>query len=136
MSKTVIITTDPIADMLTRIRNAILVRKSEVQMPHSKLKETVARILADYGFLADVKTDGEGITKSLKIVINDENDYAKITEIKRLSRPGRRTYVKADEIPTVKRGRGIVVISTSQGVMSGQDAKAKKLGGELICEVY
>ena len=136
MNKTVVITTDPIADMLTRIRNAILVNKPSVELPHSKLKETVARILADSGFLAEVKASGEGTAKSLSIVINGEGDYAKITEIKRISRPGRRVYVKADEIPTVKRGRGMVVVSTSQGVMSGQDAKAKKLGGELICEVY
>lgn len=136
MNKTVVITTDPIADMLTRIRNAILVNKTSVQMPHSKLKETVARILADYGFLAEVKASGEGTSKTLELVIHDDGDYAKITEISRLSRPGRRIYVKADEIPTVKRGRGIVVVSTSQGVMSGQDAKVKKLGGELICEVY
>ena len=130
MGKTITITTDPIADMLTRIRNAILVNKSSVDMPHSKLKETVARILADSGFVAEVRSIESDGRKNLSIVINDEDSSANITEITRLSRPGRRVYVKTDDIPTVKRGRGIVIISTSQGVMSGKDAKAKKLGGE------
>lgn len=136
MNKTITITTDPIADMLTRIRNAIMVNKSIVEMPHSKLKETVARILVDYGFLAEVKAVEANGLKNLAIVINGEGSSATITEVSRLSRPGRRVYIKADAIPTVKRGRGIVIVSTSQGVMSGRDAKAKKLGGELICEVY
>ncbi len=131
-----VVSTDPIADMLTRIRNGIAVGKSEVTMPHSKVKETVARILADYGFVRDVKASEEDGRKALTIVINDENQPARITEIARVSRPGRRVYVKADEIPAVKRGRGIVVVSTSHGVMAGQEAVAKHLGGELICKVY
>jgi small subunit ribosomal protein S8 len=129
------VSTDPIADMFTRIRNAIAVNKHEVSMPHSKIKEAVAKILADNGFLQSVSVSDNGF-KILNITINDEEANATITEIERLSKPGRRMYVGADKIPTVKRGRGIVIISTSSGVMTGKDAKAKRLGGELIGQVY
>jgi small subunit ribosomal protein S8 len=129
------VSTDPISDMFTRIRNAIAVNKQEVSMPHSKIKEAVARILADNGFLANVSVSGDGF-KTLHITINSEDANAAITEIARLSKPGRRSYVGADKIPTVKRGRGIVIVSTSSGVMTGKEAKAKRLGGELIGQVY
>lgn len=131
-----ITSTDPIADMLSRIRNAINVRKHEVSMPHSNVKESVARLLKDNGFLSDVSVSGEGITKSLTIVINDESENARITEIVRMSTPGRRFYAKAKEIPTVKRGRGLVIVSTSKGMMTGVEAKNQGVGGELICKVY
>lgn len=130
------ISTDPIADMLSRVRNAIAVNKSTVEMPHSILKESVAKVLAANGFLSNVKASSEDDRKLLQITINDDRLPAKITEISRISRPGRRVYVKAAEIPMVRRGRGIVVVSTSKGVMTGQEAKAKGLGGELICKVY
>jgi small subunit ribosomal protein S8 len=136
MNKTNLVSTDPIADMLSRVRNAVSVNKTEVTMPHSKVKETVAKILAQNGFLNDVKASEENGRKSLIIQINSEDEPAKITEISRLSRPGRRMYVKSDAIPTIKRGRGLVVISTSRGIMTGQQAASQKLGGELICEVY
>lgn len=128
--------TDPIADMLSRIRNAINVRKNEVSMPHSNVKESVARLLKDNGFLSDVRVSGEGITKTLAITIHDESENARITEIVRLSTPGRRFYAKAKEIPTVKRGRGLVIVSTSKGMMTGVEAKNQGVGGELICKVY
>ena len=137
MSKVVsIVSTDPIADMLSRIRNAIAVNSREVSLPHSKVKETVAKILADNGFLQGAKVQDDDGRKSLVITINGDGESAKITEIHRLSRPGRRMYVKSPAIPTVRHGRGLVVISTSQGIMAGKDAADKKLGGELICEVY
>jgi small subunit ribosomal protein S8 len=131
------VSTDPIADMLTRIRNAIAVRKHEVTLPHSNLKEAVAKILEESNFIDTVRVEGDkpGF-KSLRIVINHEGTNARITEIARLSTPGRRLYSSADEIPTVKRGRGIVIVSTSKGVMSGAKARAQHLGGELICKVY
>jgi small subunit ribosomal protein S8 len=122
--------------MLSRLRNAIAVNKQQVSLPHSKVKETIARILADNGFVSSVKVDTEDDRKQLIITINSEDESAKITEINRLSRPGRRLYVKSPAVPTVKRGRGIVVISTSHGIMTGREAAAKNLGGELICEVY
>ena len=130
------VSSDPISDMLTRIRNAIAVRKSEVRLPHSNVKQTVAQILAENNFVQGVHVEEETGRKVLKIVINETEQNAVITEIARLSKPGRRLYTSAADIPTVKRGRGMVIVSTSQGVMSGADAKAKRLGGELICKVY
>ena len=128
--------TDPIADMLTRIRNAISVRKREVVLPHSNIKETVAKALADANFIDRIEVSPATVGKQLKIVINSEDAQARITSIERLSKPGRRVYVAAEEIPTVQQGRGIVVISTSKGVMTGREAKKQRLGGELICKVY
>ncbi|MDO8592053.1 MAG: 30S ribosomal protein S8 [bacterium] len=130
------VSTDPIADMLTRIRNAIAVNKNEVSLPYSSQKETIAVILVKNGFLKDVKSSATDNHKLLNIVINDSDANPKITEIVRLSRPGRREYVNAKEIPVLKRGRGMIIISTSKGVMTGVEAKNKKLGGELICQVY
>jgi small subunit ribosomal protein S8 len=130
------VSTDPISDMFTRIRNAIAVNKRELSLPYSGIKETVAKILADNGFLKEVTIENGGLHKNLHIVINDEDTNSTITEIERLSRPGRRVYVGADKIPRVKRGRGIVIVSTSSGVMTGQEAKTKRLGGELIGQVY
>jgi small subunit ribosomal protein S8 len=131
-----ITSTDPIADMLSRIRNAIAVRKHEVTMPHSKSKEAVAKLLKQNGFLSAIRVTDATIGKTLAITINDESENARITEIQRLSKPGRRYYVGAKEIPTVKRGRGVVIVSTSKGMMTGKDAQAQGVGGELICKVY
>jgi small subunit ribosomal protein S8 len=128
--------TDPISDMLTRIRNAINVRKNEVLLPHSNLKEAVARVLANNKFIDDVSVIDASVGKTLKIVINPEDSNARITEIVRLSKPGRRQYANVKDIPTVKQGRGMVIVSTSKGLMTGVEAKNKKLGGELICKVY
>jgi len=129
-------TTDPIADMLTRIRNAINVRKHEISLPHSKIKEAVARSLQANGFIDAVSVTDLSVGKQLHIVINAEDANARITEIKRLSKPGRRHYSNAREIPTVKRGRGVVIVSTSKGLMTGAEAKAQGLGGELIASIY
>ncbi len=128
--------TDPIADMLSRIRNAIAVNQSEISLPHSKVKEAVAKLLRDNNFLNRVEVADEGIGKALKLIINDKTANANITEIKRLSKPGRRHYVGVSAIPTVKQGRGMVIISTPQGLMTGSEAKLKGVGGELVCEVY
>lgn len=133
MSRT---TTDPISDMLTRIRNAIAVRKSEVNLPHSKIKEAVARLLQETKFIDRVEVSDATVGKTLTVKINDEHANARITEIVRVSKPGRRYYVNAQEIPTVKRGRGLVIVSTSKGLMTGDQAKAQHIGGELICKVY
>jgi small subunit ribosomal protein S8 len=130
------VSTDPIADMLTRIRNAINVRKSEVAMPHSKAKQAIAELLKQSGFVADVTVADADLGKTLKIVINHEDENARITEIVRLSKPGRRAYSSSKEIPVVKRGRGVVIVSTSKGVMTGAQAKKQGVGGELICKVY
>lgn len=129
-------TTDPIADMLTRIRNAINVRKHEVILPHSNIKEAIAKILKDSNYIDEVSVKTDEIGKLLIIKINQENTNPRITEIVRLSRPGRRSYVKAQKIPKVKQGRGLVILSTSKGILSGDKAKLDNLGGELICKVY
>ncbi len=130
------VSTDPIADMLSRIRNAVAVRKHAVAMPHSKVKESVAKILKQSGFIDEVTVTKATIGKTMEITINQDGTNARITEIARLSRPGRRQYIGSDKIPTVKQGRGIVVISTSKGIMTGAEAKKKGIGGELICKVY
>lgn len=130
------VSTDPIADMLTRIRNAVSVRKSEVVLPHSKVKQAVAELLKTSGFVSDVSVADATVGKSLRIVLNHEGENARITEIVRISKPGRREYTGVKEIPVVKRGRGVVIISTSKGLMTGSEAKKQGLGGELICKVY
>ena len=128
--------TDPIADMFTRIRNAIAVQKNEVSLPHSNIKESVARLLQESNFVDGVSVADAPVGKTLTVKINGENSNARITEIVRLSKPGRRFYVNSKEIPVVKRGRGVVILSTSHGLMTGDQAKAQKVGGELICKVY
>lgn len=131
-----IVSTDPIADMLTRIRNAINVNKSEVLLPHSKIKFAIAQLLAENNFVNSVSAVDMSMGKMIKIVINNENTNANITEITRISKPGRRHYAGSGEIPVVKRGRGIIIVSTSKGLMTDKDARKQRLGGELICKVY
>jgi small subunit ribosomal protein S8 len=130
------VSTDPISDMLTRVRNAIAVRKPTVDVPYSRVKQDVAQILKSKGFIEKTETNGEGIEKKLVIQINQGDKNPSITEIVRISRPGRRVYSSAKDIPVVKRGRGIVIISTSKGVMAGDEAKKNQVGGELLCKVY
>jgi small subunit ribosomal protein S8 len=105
-------------------------------MPHSNVKESVAKLLKDNRFVDDVKVEKAEVGKTLIVTINDMNENARITEIARLSTPGRRHYAKATEIPAVKHGRGIVIVSTSKGMMTGLEAKKQGVGGELICKVY
>ncbi len=129
-------TTDPIADLLTRIRNAIMVGKNEIRLPSSKLKVTIAKELKKARYLSEVKVESAKPRDELVIVINQPGENANITEITRLSKPGRRVYVHASEIPKVKNGRGMVLVSTSKGVLSGQEATKNRLGGELLLKVY
>lgn len=128
--------TDPIADMLTRIRNASMVGKSEVRLPSSKLKQTVAEQLKKAGYLESVKIEKAKPQDELVITIFEDGRAPVFTEIERVSRPGRRVYAGASDIPKVKNGRGIVLVSTSKGVMTGVEAIKQRLGGELICKVY
>lgn len=128
--------TDPIADLLTRIRNAVMVGKNEITVPSSKLKVTVANELKKAHYLADVKVESAKPRDILVITINKAGESANITEITRLSKPGRRVYVGASEIPRIKSGRGIVLVSTSKGVLTGQNAIKQRLGGELLLKVY
>lgn len=128
--------TDPIADLLTRIRNAIAVGKNEITVPTSRQKETVARVLKAAGYLKDVKIEKAQPRANLVVTIMDEEGISTIHEINRVSKPGRRVYAKMAEIPKVKSGRGIYIISTSKGVMTSHEAVKAGLGGELICKVY
>lgn len=128
--------TDPIADLLTRVRNAMLAGKNDVRLPASKIKLTIAQQLQKAGYLASVKLEKGTPRDTIVIEICEEGKNPTITEIKRVSKPGRRVYSSASDIPKVKSGRGIVLISTSQGVMTGQEAYKNRLGGELLCEVY
>ena len=128
--------TDPIADLLTRIRNASMVGKTEVRVPTSKIKKVVAEALKANKYLVDVKEEAGKPRGTLVITINKPGENSVINEITRLSKPGRRVYVKAEEIPKVKSGRGLVLVSTSKGVITGQQAVKLRLGGELLLKVY
>ena len=124
--------TDPIADMLTRIRNAHLALHKEVSVPRSKMKEAMATILKQEGYVEDVTVDERNITIALKYV----KGRPAITGLKRISKPGRRVYVGAHQIPRVQNGLGICILSTSRGVLDGMTSQADKTGGELLCEVW
>ena len=130
--------TDPIADMLTRIRNAALARHDRTEMPASRLKAAVAEILKLEGFIADCRpSEGEGGPKKLTIVLKYGRDRSSaIDGVRRVSRPGRRVYVRHDRIPRVFSGLGISILSTSRGLMSDREARRQKVGGELLCEVW
>lgn len=130
------VSTDPIADMLSRIRNAIAVRKNTVSMPHSNNKEAIAKLLKENGYVHEVSSEKAAVGKTLVITIYPVDAAASITEIKRLSTPGRRLYAGVNNIPKIKQGRGIVILSTSKGMMTDKQAKAQNIGGELICSVY
>ena len=128
--------TDPIADMLTRIRNAGSVGHSETRCPFSKLKISIAKVLAAEGFISDVRSEqGRFETLILELRYADEGRHM-IDGIKRVSSPGRRVYVGGSEIPRVRNGLGMLVLSTSKGVMCDRDARAANIGGEVICEVW
>lgn len=129
-------TTDPIADLLTRIRNAKMVGKTEIRVPSSKLKKVVAEQLAKNGYLTKVAVEAAKPRDILVVTINDPDENSTIHEITRVSKPGRRVYVAAADIPKVKSGRGLVLVSTSKGVMTGQEAVKNKLGGEILLKVY
>ncbi|MEM7411727.1 MAG: 30S ribosomal protein S8 [Myxococcota bacterium] len=129
--------TDPIADMLTRIRNAGVARHSETRCPSSKQKLAVAHVLQNAGFLDDVKVEARGGHPSLVLGIRyDDGGVPLIDGIRRVSKPGRRVYVGKDEVPKVRAGLGVAVISTSRGILSDSDARAQNVGGEVVCEVW
>lgn len=128
--------TDPVADLLTRIRNAGLAGKNEVRLPSSKLKFTIAMQLKKNKYLADVKVEAGKPRDTLVVTINNPGENSVINEITRMSKPGRRIYVAANDIPRIKSGRGMVLVSTSKGVISGHEAVKQRLGGELLLKIY
>jgi small subunit ribosomal protein S8 len=129
--------TDPIADMLTRIRNAIIARHPKVDVPASRLKTDIARILKDEGYIANYKLTEEGPVKLIRIYLKyTPANLPVISRIERVSRPGCRVYVGADDIPRVLGGMGINILTTPQGVMTGSSARKQRVGGELLCQVW
>lgn len=128
--------TDPIADMLTRIRNAGMARQRRVDMPVSKLKTEIARLLKDNAYIHDYKLLDDGKHGVLRLYLKYYQEKPIIRELKRVSRPGLRRYVAVEEIPRVRNGLGMAVLSTSQGVMTDREARAAKVGGELLAIVY
>ena len=129
--------TDPIADMLTRIRNASRVGHSELRCPASKLKASVAKVLSDEGFIGAVRSDEDAAFPTLVLELRYVDEGRSLIDgIKRVSSPSRRVYVGSGEIPRVRNGLGMLVLSTSRGVMCDRDARAAKVGGEVICEVW
>ena len=128
--------TDQIADLLTRIRNAVMVGKHEILVPTSKLKVGVAEVLKKNGYLADYEVVEGAPRGMLKVTINEPGAIAKINEISKVSKPGRRVYSSADDLPTIKSGRGMIIVSTSKGLMTGREAKKNRLGGEILVKVW
>lgn len=126
---------DPIADMLTRVRNAQMVNKKEVRMPESKLKQAIARVLKDEGYISDFRQEGEGPARQLVITLKYFEGKPVIEHLSRVSRPGLRIYMGKADLPQVKNGLGIAIVSTSKGVMSSRAARRIGEGGEIICLV-
>ena len=129
--------TDPIADTLTRIRNASKQKHATVEMPLSKIKVEIVRILKENGFITDYKVTGEGVHRNICVSLRyAKTDAPIMTGIKRVSTPGRRVYVGKDEIPKVMGGIGIVILSTSKGLLSDREARRERSGGEVLCYVW
>jgi len=129
--------TDPIADLLTRIRNAGLARLDRVDVPHSKVKVAVAQILKSEGYVSDCRVTEGHPSKVLTVFLKYGSDHLHVIDgLRRVSRPGRRVYVPATRIPRVRDGLGVSVLSTPQGLMSDRDARKKNIGGEILCEVW
>ena len=129
--------TDPIADMLTRVRNANQMRDKEVEVPASKMKEEIARILKEEGFIVDYKIKKNDVQNIIVLSLKyTEKKERVITGLKRISKPGLRVYVKADEVPKVLNGLGIAILSTSKGVMTDKNARKENLGGEVLAYIW
>jgi small subunit ribosomal protein S8 len=131
------VTSDPIADMLTRVRNAIRARHPKVDVPASNLKAEIARILKEEGYIANYKVAEEGVKKVIKIYLKYAPDNSPvITGIERISRPGCRNYAGKNEIPRIQGGLGVTILTTARGVMTGRNARREGVGGEILCSVW
>ena len=128
--------TDQVADLLTRIRNAVMVGKNEILVPTSKLKVGVTDVLVRNGYLAGYEVIEGSPRGMLHVTINEPGTVTKINEITKVSKPGRRVYSSADDLPVVKSGRGMIIVSTSQGLMTGKEARKQRLGGEILVKVW
>ena len=128
--------TDPIADMIIRIKNAYLARKQQVMVPHSKLKQTIAEILVKEKYVESVEVQETKPQKSLMLTLRYVGKTPSITDVKRISKPGRRLYSPVDEIPRALGGYGIVIVSTNKGILTGKQAKQSGVGGEVLCAIW
>lgn len=129
--------TDPISDLLTRLRNASAVKKQIVEVPASKIKYSIAKILENQGYVSGVEQYQDGVRAMMRITLKyGDHRMPAITDIRRVSKPGLRIYRKAEELRTVRSGYGISIVSTPNGLMTGSEAKKRRLGGEVICEVF
>jgi small subunit ribosomal protein S8 len=129
--------TDPIADMLTRIRNAITARKAKVIMPASNMKQRIAEVLRHEGFVGAISSEADGKQGLLSIELRyDNNNHNAIQGIRRVSKPGQRSYARHTGLPRVRSGLGIAILTTSKGVMTEREARKQGVGGELLCEVW
>ena len=131
-----IASTDKIADLITRIRNAIMVGKNEILVPTSKLKAQVVEVLKKNGYVAEYEVVDGKPRGVLKVTIFEPGTVAKINEISKVSKPGRRVYSAAEHLPVIKSGRGMIIVSTSKGLMTGREAKKNRLGGEILVKVW
>lgn len=128
--------TDPISDMLTRVRNALAVKKPDLTVPASKIKYSIAKILQKEGYVGMVEETTEGKRAVLRVTLKYEGGRPMIRSLRRISTPGRRVYVKSGELPRIMSDLGIAIISTPNGLMTNKEARARRLGGEIICEVF
>jgi small subunit ribosomal protein S8 len=128
--------TDPIADLLTRVRNAQRAQKKTVAMPYSRTKEALLRVFADEGYVGDVAVEGEGAARALRVTLKYFQGRGVIENIERISRPGLRIYRGKDELPKINAGLGVAIISTPKGLMSDRAARALGQGGEVLCKIY
>ena len=128
--------TDPISDMLTRIRNAYLAKKPKVQIPYSDIKHKLANKLVELGYIESVKVEGAGIERQLVVSLVYKNNLPVVTAIKRISKPGRRIYTSKTRIPRVLAGYGATILTTSKGLLTGKEAKTMGIGGEILCQIW
>jgi small subunit ribosomal protein S8 len=128
--------TDPIADMIIRIKNACIAGRSDLVMPHSKLKEDIIKILKNNNYIEDYQLIDKKPQKDIKIVLKYVGKLSVITDVKRVSKPGRRIYVKANEIPQTLNGYGLTILSSNQGVIDDKVARKAKVGGEILCQIW
>ena len=130
------VVTDPIADMLTRIRNALTAKHETVEIPASNMKKAIAEILLNEGYISNGETNHDGVQGSIVVTLKYSKDGNVITGLKRISKPGLRVYAKSNEIPTVLNGLGTAILSTSKGIMTDKQARANNLGGEVLAFVW
>ncbi len=128
--------TDPIADMITRIKNACMAERKDLVMPHSKVKEAIVKLLKEHNYITDYEVIEKKPQSEIKIILRYVGKLSAITNVKRVSKPGRRTYVKADEVPKTLNGYGLTILSSNLGIMDDKAARKAKVGGEILCQIW